>query len=130
MSSGADKEVRIDKWLQIARVFKSRSQATRACELGRVKVNGYVTKAHRRLQLEDRIAVEKGEWTQVVVVKELRDKPLPKAEAARLYEDESPPKPAPDPLRRLMRMPAAKRERGAGRPTKKQRREMDRLRGD
>ena len=120
--------VRLDKWLQVARVFKTRTQATKACSLSRVRVNGQVAKPHRALTLEDRVEVEKGDWTQVLVVKELRDKTLPKAEVPRIYEDLSPPKPQPDPLARLLRRRPVARERGAGRPTKKERREIDRLR--
>ena len=120
--------VRLDKWLQVARVFKTRTQATKACTLGRVRVNGQVAKPHRALTLEDRVEVEKGDWTRVLVVKELRDKTLPKAEVPRIYEDLSPPKPQPDPLARLLRRRPVTRERGAGRPTKKERREMERLR--
>jgi ribosome-associated heat shock protein Hsp15 len=120
--------VRLDKWLQVARVFKTRSRATRACQLGRVRVNGYVAKPHRAVALEDRIEVEMREWTRVVVVRELRDRPLPKAEAARLFEDLSPPRPQLDPLSRLLRRGPAKREPGAGRPTKRERRRLDRWR--
>lgn len=120
-------EVRLDKWLQVARAFKTRSQATRACSLGRVKVNGAASKPHRRVAVGDRIEIEQRDWTRILVVKELRDRPLPKAEAPRLYDDESPPKPPPDPLRRLLRTPPARREPGRGRPTKKERRETDRL---
>ncbi|HEX5760356.1 MAG TPA: RNA-binding S4 domain-containing protein [Thermoanaerobaculia bacterium] len=122
-------EVRLDKWLQVARVFKTRTQATDACTAGRVKVNGQPAKPHRHLALEDRVEVEQGEWTRVLVVKELRDRPLAKAEAARIYEDLSPPRPVLDPLERLLRRPPARRAAGAGRPTKKQRREIDRLSG-
>lgn len=121
-------DVRLDKWLQVARVFKTRSQATRACTLSRVRVNGSIAKPHRKLALEDRIEVEKGEWQRVLVVKELHDKPLPKAQAAGLYEDLSPPRPQLDPLERLMRRAPVLRERGMGRPSKKERRELDRLR--
>ncbi len=120
-------KVRLDKWLQVARAFKTRSQATRACNLSRVRVNGSIAKPHRNVALEDRIEVEKGEWNRVFIVKELRDKPLPKAEAARLFEDQSPPPPTRDPLERLLRATPAKREQGSGRPTKKDRRRMDRL---
>ena len=120
-------DVRLDKWLQIARVFKTRSQATHACTLGRVKVNGQPAKPHRHLALEDRVEVEQGEWTRVLVVKELRDRPLPKVETARLYEDLSPPRPVLDPLERLLRRPPVRRQPGAGRPTKKERREVERL---
>ena len=124
MTSG----VRLDKWLQVARAFKTRTQATKACTLGRVRVNGQVAKPPRTLALEDRVEVEKGDWIRVLVVKELRDKTLPKAEAARVYEDLSPPKPEPDPWQWLLRKKPATRERGSGRPTKKERREIDRLR--
>ena len=118
--------VRVDKWLQIARVFKTRTRATRACNLGKVRVNGQAAKPHRLLALDDRIEVEIGEWCRVLVVRELRDKPLPKAEAPRIYDDLSPPRPARDPLEWLIRRKPARRERGAGRPTKKERRHLDR----
>lgn len=122
--------VRLDKWLQVARVFKTRSQATRACALNRVRVNAMPAKAHRNLALEDRVEVEIGDWTRVLVVKELADKPLPKAEAPRLFEDLSPPRPQLDELERLMRRKPVVREKGKGRPSKKERRQLERLRGD
>ncbi len=121
--------MRLDKWLQVARAFKTRTQAARACALGRVRANGTVAKPHRAVRLGDRIEIEQGDWTRLLLVRELRDRPLPKAEAVRLYEDLSPPRPAPDPLERLLRRPPARREPGAGRPTKKQRREVDRWSG-
>lgn len=122
--------VRLDKWLQVARVFKTRSQATKACQLGRVRVNGARAKPHKLLALDDRVEAEKGDWTRVLIVRELRDRPLPKVEAARVYDDESPPRPAPDPLKRWARRPPATRDPGLGRPTKKERRDMERLRSE
>ena len=121
--------VRLDKWLQVARVFKTRSQATRACNLSRVRVNGVIAKAHRNLALEDKVEVELGHWKRILVVKELRDKTLPKKDVPRIFEDQSPPKPELDPLERLMRRRPVAREKGLGRPSKKERRELDRLRG-
>lgn len=121
--------VRLDKWLQVARVFKTRTQATRACTLNHVKVNGQSAKAHRNLVVGDRVEVEQGDWTRILVVKELHDKPLPKAEVPRLFDDQSPSRPQPDPLEKLMRRAPVVRERGAGRPSKRERREIDRLRG-
>lgn len=118
--------VRLDKWLQVARMFKTRTQATHACDLGRVKVNGQPAKPHRQLTAGDRIELSQGDWDRVLIVKELREKPVPKAEAATLYEDQSPPKPASDPLARILRQPPVRRDAGAGRPTKKDRREMER----
>lgn len=117
--------VRLDKWLQVARVFKTRTQATHAVDLNRVRVNGQPAKPHRNLVPGDRIEVEIGDWTRILIVKELKDKPVPKAEAAALYEDQSPPRPESDPLKRLLRRAPVLRERGAGRPTKKERRDME-----
>ncbi len=122
--------VRLDKWLQVARVFKTRSKATHACNLNRVRVNDNPAKAHRNLALEDRVEVEFGDWTRILIVKELRDKTLPKAEASRVLEDLSPPKPQLDEFQKLLRRRPVERERGRGRPSKKERRELDRLRGD
>lgn len=123
--------VRLDKWLHVARAYKTRSQATRACTLGRVRVNGAKAKAHRSVKIGDRVEVQVlKDWTRVLVVEELWDKPLPKAEAAKLFLDESPARPQLDPVARLMRRPAVLREAGAGRPTKRDRRKLDRLRGD
>lgn len=118
--------VRLDKWLHVARVFKTRTQATHAVDLNRVKVNGQQAKPHRNLVPGDRIEVEIGDWTRVLIVKELRDKPVSKEEARTLYEDQSPPRPESDPIQRLLRRPPAQREAGAGRPTKKDRRDMER----
>lgn len=124
-----DAAVRLDKWLHVARVFKTRSRATRACNLSQVKVNGVAAKPHRRLALDDRVEVEFGDWTRIVVVKELRDKTLPKAEVPRIFEDQSPPRPQLSELDRLMRRRPVERESGAGRPSKKERRQLERLRG-
>lgn len=121
--------VRLDKWLQVARVFKTRTQATRAVEIHRVRVNGQPAKPHRALVPGDRIEVEVGDWTRVLVVRELAEKPVPKALAKELYEDLSPPRPAADPFARLSHRPPARRLPGAGRPTKKDRRDIDRWEG-
>ncbi len=128
MRSGMDR-VRLDKWLHAARAFKTRTQATHACDLGRVRVNGQSAKPHRALAIGDRVEIDAGDWTRVWVVRELREKPGPKAEAASAYEDLSPPRPTPDPLQRLLRRPPVIRESGAGRPTKRERRDLERLRG-
>jgi ribosome-associated heat shock protein Hsp15 len=120
--------VRLDKWLQVARVFKTRTQATRACNLGRVRVNGQAVKPHRNLALDDHVEIEIGDWMRHLVVKELRDRPLPKAEASRVFEDLSPPRPRLDPIERILSGRPVHREKGAGRPTKRERREIDRWR--
>ncbi len=120
--------VRLDKWLQVTRMFKTRTQATRACELGRVQVNGQDCKAHRHLVIGDRVELTQGDWPRVLIVLELADRPVAKSEAAALFEDQSPPRPElnPDPIRRSLRRPPALREAGAGRPTKRDRRDIER----
>src|SRR5436305_12990586 len=117
---------RLGKWLHVACVYKTRTQATHAVDLNRVRVNGQPAKPHRNLVPGDRIEVVQGDWTRVLVVKELRDKPVSKEEARTLYEDLSPPRPAADPLKRLLMRPPALRARGAGRRTKTARREQER----
>ncbi|MDX1385046.1 MAG: RNA-binding S4 domain-containing protein, partial [Thermoanaerobaculia bacterium] len=92
--------------------------------------NGARAKPHRKLAVGDRVEIDKlRDWTRVLVVRELRDRPLPKAEAARLFEDLSPPPPEPDPIARLMRQPPVHRPTGAGGPSKRDRRRIERLRG-
>ena len=122
--------VRLDKWLQVARMFKTRSLATHACDLGRVKVNGTTVKPHRHLAVGDKVEIADATWPRVLVVQELKDRPLPKAQASTLYEDQSCPRPQPDPFERFARRPPALRAKGAGRPTKKERREIERWEGE
>ena len=121
--------VRLDKWLQVARVFKTRSQATRACTLNRVSVNGQKAKPHRILAPADRIEVEFGDWKRILVVRELRDRPVAKALARELYEDLSPPRQRLDSVDRIMREGTEKRDPGTGRPTKRDRRRIEDLKG-
>jgi len=118
--------VRVDKWLHVARVYKTRTLAAKACDLSRVRVNGVAVKPHRELRLGDRVEAEvTRDWTRVLVVRELADRTLPKVEVPRLFEDLSPPRPAADPYARALRRPPVRREPGAGRPTKKQRRAIE-----
>jgi ribosome-associated heat shock protein Hsp15 len=122
------KTQRLDKWLWYARFFKSRSLATRVCAKGGIRVNGQrVGKAHHGLKVGDVLTFPKARQIRVVRVVDLGARRGPAAEARGLYDDLEPPQPRkkdePRPLA------AAQRERGAGRPTKRERRETDRLRG-
>lgn len=129
MSASADPaSVRLDRWLHVARVFKTRSQATRACSLGRVRVNGARAKPHRPLRVADRVEVELGEWQRTLVVLVLKNRPIRKADVPSLYEDHSPPRPERDPFERAGRAAPGRRDRGLGRPTKRDRRLIERLR--
>ncbi|MDD9876687.1 MAG: RNA-binding S4 domain-containing protein [Magnetovibrio sp.] len=122
---------RLDKWLWYARFFKSRTLATRFCQSGRLRVNGSVVKkAHHLLRPGDVLTFPKGPDVRVVEVVELGHRRGPATEARTLYSDLAPPEdrpkkaaPEPGPAR------AGAREPGSGRPTKHQRRALDRLRG-
>lgn len=126
--SPAPDRVRLDKWLHAARAFKTRTQATDACEHGHVRVNDTTAKPHRAVRVGDRVEITVRDWTRILVVLELHDRSLPKSEAARLADDQSPPRPVLDPLARLLRQPPLRREPGAGRPTKRDRRDLERAR--
>jgi ribosome-associated heat shock protein Hsp15 len=119
-------DVRIDKWLHVARVFKTRTLAARACQLSRVRVNGTPVKPHRQVAVGDRVEAEvTPEWTRVLVVRELAQRPIAKVEVPKLFEDLSPPRPARDSMLRLLKKPVVERETGTGRPTKRDRRAME-----
>lgn len=74
--------------------------------------------------MDDRIEVRQDEWKRILLVKGLRDKPLPRIQACTLYEELSPPRPSPE--RADLFLPEL-REKGRGRPTKRERREIERL---
>jgi ribosome-associated heat shock protein Hsp15 len=97
-------EVRLDIWLDVACLFKTRSQATAACKGGKVDVNGARAKPNRPLRPGDEVRISRPGAKQVVVVLALAEHHLPKPEARRLYEDRTPP-PSPEALelKRLLR---------------------------
>ena len=117
--------VRLDKWLWAARFYKSRSLAHAACEGGKVDVNGQAAKPSRAVRTGDRIRLTIGEWRRELVVRALTEQRGPAVQARALYDDLSPPPPP----RALRPPPAVVRERGLGRPTKRERRLHDRVRG-
>jgi ribosome-associated heat shock protein Hsp15 len=119
--------VRLDKWLHVARIFKTRTLASKACSAGRVEVNGMPAKPHRPVVEQDRLEIEFQDWRRILIVRELHDKPIPRASARLLYEDLSPPRPKPDSLDSLLRRAPVVRPKGSGRPTKRERRELDLL---
>jgi ribosome-associated heat shock protein Hsp15 len=92
-----------------------------------VQVNGERAKPHRHLRLDDRVEIDLGDWRRVLIVRELKDRPVAKADAPKLYEDLSPPRPKLDAIDRAMRGPGVKREKGLGRPTKQDRRAIDKF---
>jgi len=121
--------VRLDKWLWAARFFKTRTLAARACALGRVKSNGHAAKAAREVHVGDRLQVTSNSGIYQVEVLLLSEVRGPAAVAQTLYQESE--------ASREARQEAAK-ERGAmswwesdreGRPSKRDRRELERFRG-
>ena len=114
--------VRIDRWLSAARIFKSRTQAAEGCTGGHVRLNGQSAKPHHALRVGDALEVRRGERQFVLEVVALADKRLGAPAARELYLDHSPPPPKRE-------KSPVQREPGAGRPTKRDRRRLGRLRG-
>lgn len=122
--------VRIDVWLDVACLFRTRSEAQKACTGGKVEVNGQATKPHRLVHVGDRLRITRSHGRrQVVAVRELAERHLPKAEARTLYEDQTRP-PTPEELEQIELARAFRRSFGP-RPTrapdKRARRELRRL---
>lgn len=113
---------RIDRWLSAARIYKSRTSASDACNGGHVKINGSpVTRASHVVRVGDEIHAVAPRGLVVLKVLGIAEKRLSPPLARLLYEDHSPPPPPKE-----ERAPA--RPRGAGRPTKADRRALERLR--
>jgi ribosome-associated heat shock protein Hsp15 len=122
---------RLDVWLDVACLFKTRSEAQRACKGGKVDVNGQVARPNRALKAGDEVRITRGAGRrQAVVVRGFAARHVPKAEARRLYEDRTPP-PTPEQLeeRRLRRLFASAPAGPAKAPDRRQRRALRRLKG-
>lgn len=116
--------LRIDKWLWFARVVKTRSAAAALCEDGSVRLNGArVDQAHKPVKVGDVLTVALHGRVKVLKVIDLAERRGPYSDAQHLYEDLSPEPPRFDPP-----SPVAERDAGSGRPTKADRRSLDRLR--
>ncbi|MBW9108937.1 RNA-binding S4 domain-containing protein [Microbacterium ureisolvens] len=120
-AAAAVRSVRVDAWLWAIRIYKTRSAATTACRAGHVRVNGERAKAAQSVKPGDEVRVRIDGFDRMLVVREPISKRVGAALVATAMEDHTPPRdPAPV---------IAQRDRGAGRPTKRERREIDRLRG-
>jgi len=115
---------RVDAWLWAVRVFKTRSAATAAVRAGHVKVNGDRAKAAQPVKPGDEVRVRITGFDRILEVRETLVKRVGAPAAAAAYLDTSPPLPTPDEVALLPH-----RDRGAGRPTKRERREIDKLLG-
>ncbi len=119
---------RLDKWLWYARFFKTRSLATRVCAASRVRINRVVVaKANAALKIGDVLTFPQGSRIRVVEVAALGERRGPATEARALYTDLAPDQPVAGKTAAGVTTAPAPRARGAGRPTKAERRATERL---
>jgi ribosome-associated heat shock protein Hsp15 len=118
---------RADRWLWAVRMFRTRSLAKQACARGTVRINGSIAKPSSNVRLGDRVKVKARGAFKELEVTQILEKRVGPALAGDYYIDHS-PLPEKDEST-ISLTPVAKRERGAGRPTKRDRRRIDRLRG-
>ena len=117
-------KARVDRWLWAVRLVKTRSGAAQACRAGHVQVNGARAKPAAPVKVGDTVRLRVGDRERVVEVVRLLETRVGAELAAGCLIDRSPPPPPRDPL-----APQGYRPAGAGRPTKRQRRDLDRARG-
>ncbi len=128
---GILEKVRIDKWLWSVRIFKTRTIATDACKAGKIKVNGQIVKPSFNLQRGELIEVKKNGFNFQFKVLDLLSKRVGAPIARQYYEDLTPA----EELNKyeawfIGKTGTERREKGAGRPTKRERREIDRFKTD
>jgi len=116
--------VRVDSWLWSVRLLKTRSAATAACKAGHVRVNDERAKAAQSVRVGDEVRVRTADTEHIVVVAKLIVKRVSAPVAAECYVDKTPPPPPKE-----ERVLTVVRDRGAGRPTKRDRREVEKLMG-
>ncbi|MET9560448.1 RNA-binding S4 domain-containing protein [Streptomyces tauricus] len=116
--------VRVDSWIWSVRLVKTRSMGATACRGGHVRVNGERVKPAYAVRLGDEVRLRHADRERIVIVKRVIRKRVGPPVAAECYVDNSPPPPPREAV-----APAGIRDRGTGRPTKRDRRELERLRG-
>jgi ribosome-associated heat shock protein Hsp15 len=123
-----DKQIRVDKWLWAVRLFKTRNQATEACKKGRILIRDQPVKPSRVLRVNDIIQVKKPPVVYSYKVTGLLAKRL-SARLVQDYVEDITPEQEMEKLK-VRETFFISRDKGSGRPTKKERRTMDKLRGD
>lgn len=120
-------DVRLDVWLDVACLFKTRSEAQTAVRGGKVEVNGEAAKPNKIVRMGDEVRISRGGGRkQIVIVIGLADMHIPKAEARKLYQDRTPP-PTQDEIDRRTFERAFPRPRAA--PNRRDQRALRRLKG-
>lgn len=122
-------KLRIDKYLWAIRVFKTRSLATDACKAGRVKLNGDNIKPSREVRVGEVYQVSKGPERRVIKVTGLLENRVDAKKAVAFYEDITPIEQT-HAFKSMFHAPVLQRDRGTGRPTKKDRRDINSLTDD
>lgn len=123
MRPTGDPGVRVDVWAWSVRLYKTRSMATNAAKAGHIRINGVRAKPAQPVRIGDEVRALT-DRVHTVIVRQLLVKRVSAALAADAFEDRTPPRPP----REARPEPVFVRERGAGRPTKRDRRVLDRLR--
>ena len=118
---------RIDKWLWAVRIFKTRAMATEACSGGKVKINETAVKASRKIITGDLIQVRKGVVKHLYCVLKITEKRMG-AKLVLNFLDDITPEEELAKLKSFQKQSIQIREKGQGRPTKRERRMMDQLR--
>jgi ribosome-associated heat shock protein Hsp15 len=127
--ASGNESVRIDRWLLAARIFKTRSLAQDACAGGKVEVNRAGASPHKAVRVGDRVRITTARGPRELLVRGLGEKRGPAAAAALLYDDVTPAAPPRPELPAGMPPPPALRDARLGRPSKRDRRQIDRFRG-
>ncbi|WP_371151291.1 RNA-binding S4 domain-containing protein [Buchananella felis] len=115
-------EARVDVWLFAVRACKSRSVATAAARAGHVRINGVTAKASQPVRRGDEVRLRVSGFDRVLTVQRVITRRVGAPLAATCYQDLTPPRPL------HLAAPVFQRQRGAGRPTKRERRQLDALR--
>jgi len=119
--------VRLDRWLWAARFFKTRALSAAAVAGGKVQVNGTRAKPAKQLQVGDDLRIRVGPYEWLVTVRALSERRGPPKVAQTLYEETAEGRSARERLAELHKIAPAPTYQGKGRPTKKERREIERL---
>ncbi|MGZ9067669.1 MAG: RNA-binding S4 domain-containing protein, partial [Burkholderiales bacterium] len=128
MSIGEIVKVRLDKWLWAARFFKTRALAATAIETGKVEVNGERAKRAKQLQIGDSLRIRLGPYQHLVTVRAVSEQRGPAPIAAKLYEETEEGRKAREAMQFQMKAAQSASGYTPGRPTKKDRREIEKVR--
>jgi ribosome-associated heat shock protein Hsp15 len=129
MGETPEGKTRIDKWLWAARFYKTRALAAEAIAGGKVQVNGERVKRAKPLQVGDELRIRQGPYEHQVVVRDLSDRRGPAVQAAALYEERPESRAARQALALQLKSLHSAFLPERGRPTKKDRREINKLKG-